>query len=566
MKGKGKDRQPVHFFHHFYSEATFSSFLSDNFTFVIIVVFVFVCSYELPNQNPIGFVSAFSASSTSQKVVPFLYRNHKGFKRRFMTMPMELNSKKDDSTILNAASQNEPKADTSSINNKNTDSPVVVILGGGIIGSSTAYYLTRRGIKPIVIERAQIAAAASGKAGGFLAKNWGNAITEPLHLASYNLHEELAKELNLSSYRKLPTMSVNFNGKGKKNKKNKNASPYPRSISWIDGETAQYSLMDNETAQITPYEFTTRIWEEAEKNGAELIIGAVKSVESNHNNLESDTNINRKIVSIQLEDGREISNIDEVIIAMGPWSVQSEEWFQDVNFNLPMEGIKSTSIVVPQGTITLQEPAALFCDEDENGCHLEVYPRPITGEVYMCGLGGSDYVSGGRLKPGGDCDCPEKIEANPLRKSAAARSFRAISESLGSIPEKDIYSQACMRPCPNDGLPVIGPLSAFTNVYFNCGQNCWGILWGPISGKIMSELITDGEISCVPMKSMKSFTPDRFSPSLICTKKQVISSTDTSGSHKIHENMLEGEELSIETKETRNRGRKQKDKNVGEQW
>lgn len=50
--------------------------------------------------------------------------------------------------------------------------------------------------------------------------------------------------------------------------------------------------------------------------------------------------------------------------------------------------------------------------QDENGCHLEVYPRP-NGETYLCGLGGSDYVNEARLKPGGDCDRPDKIYADP---------------------------------------------------------------------------------------------------------------------------------------------------------
>jgi hypothetical protein len=48
---------------------------------------------------------------------------------------------------------------------------------------------------------------------------------------------------------------------------------------------------------------------------------------------------------------------------------------------LPMEGIKSTSLLFPPGTLPAEEKAfALFCGEDSNGCHLEVYPRP-NGEV-----------------------------------------------------------------------------------------------------------------------------------------------------------------------------------------
>ena len=46
----------------------------------------------------------------------------------------------------------------------------VVICGGGVIGAAIAYFLSRRGVRATVIERSGIACAASGKAGGFLAR------------------------------------------------------------------------------------------------------------------------------------------------------------------------------------------------------------------------------------------------------------------------------------------------------------------------------------------------------------------------------------------------------------
>jgi hypothetical protein len=85
------------------------------------------------------------------------------------------------------------------------------------------------------------------------------------------------------------------------------------------------------------------------------------------------------------------------------------DWFGCI---FPMEGVKSTSLVFPACPEVVAEPFALFCEEDQNGCHLEVYPRP-NGEVYICGCGGSDYVNKARMMPGGDCDRPEKIEADP---------------------------------------------------------------------------------------------------------------------------------------------------------
>ena len=48
----------------------------------------------------------------------------------------------------------------------------IVICGGGAIGVALAYFLSRDGARPIVIERNAIAGAASGKSGGFLALDW----------------------------------------------------------------------------------------------------------------------------------------------------------------------------------------------------------------------------------------------------------------------------------------------------------------------------------------------------------------------------------------------------------
>lgn len=51
----------------------------------------------------------------------------------------------------------------------------VIIIGGGIIGCSVAYQLSLRGYKPIIVDREpNVASGASGKAGGFLAREWSH--------------------------------------------------------------------------------------------------------------------------------------------------------------------------------------------------------------------------------------------------------------------------------------------------------------------------------------------------------------------------------------------------------
>ena len=73
----------------------------------------------------------------------------------------------------------------------------VVIIGGGIIGVCTAYFLSKEdGVDVTIIENTDIACGASGKAGGFLAKDWHGSATESLGDLSYDLHKKLSDKYN----------------------------------------------------------------------------------------------------------------------------------------------------------------------------------------------------------------------------------------------------------------------------------------------------------------------------------------------------------------------------------
>ena len=83
----------------------------------------------------------------------------------------------------------------------------VLICGGGVIGASIAYFLSCRGVETIVIDRAGLACAASGKSGGFLALDWCDGTPlEPLARRSFALHARLAQEIGTEwNYRPLAT-------------------------------------------------------------------------------------------------------------------------------------------------------------------------------------------------------------------------------------------------------------------------------------------------------------------------------------------------------------------------
>lgn len=224
--------------------------------------------------------------------------------------------------------------------------------GGGIHGVSIAYHLaTKFNTKSIIVEQSAIASAASGKSGGFLAREWGQGPTRALHEISYDMHKQLATTLNLETYREIPTLSVDGSRKG------------TNTASWLDQRVTS-SMMDSNTAQVTSKELVEKMLKATiDTVGTEVLIDGTIGVDTKDG----------KVTAVRLESGQTVP-ADKIIICLGPWSsVAVEDWF---GLPLPMEGIKSTSIVYHGIEEIKEEPYACFCAEDRQGCHMELYPRP----------------------------------------------------------------------------------------------------------------------------------------------------------------------------------------------
>ena len=255
----------------------------------------------------------------------------------------------------------------------------IVVVGGGIQGTSVAYHLAKatQKEKPSItlLEAVQPAAAASGKGGGFMARSWGDGSpTEKLHHLAFDMYEELAAELGCTSYRKLPVLSVTpgYDGLKEAAKKKDLKQILP---SWLDGKVGRVSAMGYglDTAQITPAEFVDKMLQ-ATAGRVTVQIGTCVGIESDQGSERG----SRKVTGVKFIHGDDnaeptVLPADVVVVAAGPWSCAAEDWFPNAQLDLPMEGIKSTSIVWKQpGTVESVDATALFCGEDDRfGTHRE---------------------------------------------------------------------------------------------------------------------------------------------------------------------------------------------------
>jgi glycine/D-amino acid oxidase-like deaminating enzyme len=392
----------------------------------------------------------------------------------------------------------------------------IVIIGSGIQGTSVAYHLHKSSSLPpdstiTLLEAKEPASAASGKGGGFMARSWGSGPTVGLHELSFDLYQELCEELQVESYRKLPVLSVSP-GYGTKST-SKTSVKSPLIPSWLDGSVGRISPlgMGEDTAQVTPKEFVDKMLEcmtQADK-GVKLILGTCTGIECRQ---ESDGSKSITGVQYQTKDSKTEHSLpaSDIIVSAGPWSCQAQEWFDNA-VSLPMEGVKSTSIVWkppldPKGNPINVDATALFCGEDDRfGTHLEVYPRP-DGTIYICGIGGSDYISTSQLQ---SCAFLEECPPREDRANAATKAFTTMSNTYKEKGEL-MTIQACMRPCPPDALPYMGTVPGYNGAFINAGHNCWGIAWAPGCGKVMAELVLEGKCKCL---DLRPFDPARFTMS-----------------------------------------------------
>ena len=377
----------------------------------------------------------------------------------------------------------------------------VVIVGGGVAGCSIAYHLAKQGVPSLIIERDAIGSQASGKAWGVISPSTnlvlyveGDWVPEGTMRSCLSLSDEglrrfpqLARELKEEGgvdvgYGELPVIRTVFDESEEKHLKERVSKLKGDGfeVSWIEADEVRARCPDIAPGvcggtlwsghQVEPYRYTLALAQAAEAKGASIKQGEAVGFRYQGS----------KVTSVILATSE--IEADVVVLAMGPWTAQATAW---LGKELPMRVTRDQCLVleVPQWL----PPWRITSGQ---GVGVAIVPK-VDGKVIL-GHWEDDRV---------DFDDRPTEEFRLSVMEAAVATIPRLEEA------KLVEHRAAVEAWhPNSGLPMLGRLPGWDNVYLVTWLAGFGIQWSPAVGRIMTDLIVKGRSE----NPIEAFNPARY--------------------------------------------------------
>ena len=365
----------------------------------------------------------------------------------------------------------------------------VIVVGGGIIGALTAYLLARQGLKVTLMEADAVGSHASGFAFGGMSALEGAGIPEPLldfTVWSFRQHQPMAAELKEASgvdnqFQIGETLKLAFD--------ETSVLAYKESLKWqkqVAGfqvqwlspeEVVKVEPMANSrnlgavhvqgAASVEPYRYTLSASQAGERAGVEILLRRATGLISQGD----------RCLGVTHEGGR--LEAGTVVLAMGPWASDASSWCR---FNIPVSPLKGQ-------ILRLQHNGA-----------------PIKTSLYWSGSYAITKPDG--LVWAGTTE--EEVGFDDQPTTGARDKITAdLLKMAPSLSEAQLVQQtACLRPVSEDGLPIVGKVPGWSNLFVGTGTGRKGILWSAGMSYGLCDLIVKGH-SQVP--GIEFLDPARFS-------------------------------------------------------
>lgn len=363
----------------------------------------------------------------------------------------------------------------------------VVVVGGGIVGGASAWYLAKRGVRVVLMEKGVVGGEASGRNGGGVRQQCRVRVERPLAIASVKLWEGIQAELGYDM-----EYVQDGNIRLATNETRMDALRAEGEEELEDGLAVE--IWDRETLrQRAPYLGDVFIGAKyCATDGIANPILASRAFGWAAKRIGVTILDHTEAIEVQIDDGQVTGVLGRdtqgeilveaptVIHAGGPWTPALS---QKLGITLP--------IVPKRATVVVTQRVPFLFKEFISSHDLNFYARPAkAGQIHVGGI-----------------DVPAETFDKTATAEILAKLARGVVQGIPALEGASFLRMwtgtLAMTP---DHFPVIGPVPGVDGYLLAAGFSGHGFCLGPIVGKLMSEMLLDGE----PSIDLGAFGVGRF--------------------------------------------------------
>jgi sarcosine oxidase, subunit beta len=364
-----------------------------------------------------------------------------------------------------------------------------IVVGAGVIGTSIAFHLAQRGLKPIILERKQVGFGASGSSSGLVRmhydleaesrlawesfqyfRNWNERVggecgfrrTGFLHIEPPQNHEKL--RANVEMHKRIGISTEVITGKDVKK-----LSP---SFKTDDIEFAAYEPESGYAdATLTANSFLSAAKEQGSAYAQDCEVTGVEVTSG-------------KVTGVQTTRG--VFSAPIIINAAGPWAGKVSEM---VGVHIPLD-------TWTHDVVHVRRPAHIEEHLTVIDSSLSMYFRPDSGDLTLIALEDDSRIG----------EAPE-ADLGYVAKDFVERAIDRICMRIPAMEEGSLHSSHVGRDGLTPDQRAIVGAAGPEGYYIVTGFSGTGFKLSPAIGLCVSELILDGRSKTV---DLSGFNPMRF--------------------------------------------------------
>ena len=377
----------------------------------------------------------------------------------------------------------------------------IVIIGGGLLGTSLAYHLTRHGACDVILlERLNLAAAASSQAAGLMLTITSKPAVDRLSRATFKvidaLEEQLGEHLDFhrvgtvrfaETEKSRSTLEALYTRAQQEDISAEivNKAWLAKHLPWLTAGSDALSVFFADDGYVDPYRLAAAYARAAKRSGVRIETGvAVKSIRYD----------GKRIAGVQTSKG--MFQCEKVVVAAGGWS---NNLTMPLGISLPMTPVRSHYwIAAPDLLFYKNQPMTLHTDAG-------AYTRPEMNGMVLGVQEANSPTFDYRILP--DDMGTFTITENGHEWDALIEAESRISCFFPGLNDARFESYVTgLSAYTPDGHFILGEIEERPGLYVAAGCCGSGVMSSGGIGEALAGLIIEGESP----HNLMPFRPDRF--------------------------------------------------------